>query len=52
VEECFGGPIVQGQGLAPMHRQLSENQFVEYPMQGLCVVADALVGAVCGRLAT
>ncbi len=52
MEECFGGPIVQGQGLAPMHEQLSENQSVEYPKQGLCVVVDALFGVVCGRLAT
>jgi hypothetical protein len=49
VEECFGSPIVQGQGLTLVHGQLPGNKFVKYPRQGLCVVIDALLGAMCGR---
>jgi hypothetical protein len=51
MEEHFGGSIVQGQGLAPVHEQLSGNKSVEYLRQGLCVVVDAPLGAMCGRLA-
>jgi hypothetical protein len=50
MEEHFGGSIVQGQGLTLMHEQLSGNKSVEYFRQGLCVVVDAPLGAMCGQL--
>jgi hypothetical protein len=52
MEEHFGKPSVQGQGLAPMHKQLLGNQYVEYPKQGLCTVTDAPFRAMCGRPTT
>jgi hypothetical protein len=52
MEERFCNPIVQGQGLALMHKQLLGNQSVEYPRQGLCTVTDAPFRAMCGRPTT
>jgi hypothetical protein len=49
--DSFGGSTVQGRGLALVHGQLLGNLFVEYPRLGLCVVANASLGVVCGRLA-
>jgi hypothetical protein len=44
MEEHFGSPTVQGQGLALMHGKLLGNEFVEYLRQGLCAAVDALLG--------
>jgi len=52
VEERFGSPTIQGQGLAPRHEQLSGNQSTKYPRQGLCIVIDAPLGVMCGQPAT
>jgi hypothetical protein len=32
-----------------VHGQLPGNKSFEYPRQGLCVVVDALLGAMCGQ---
>ncbi len=52
MKKCFGGPTIQGQRLAPMHGELPGNQSTKYPKQGLCAIADASLGAVCGQSTT